>query len=300
MVKKEDLFNTKDDEMGQGLENMDELIDSITDRVVDQLKQRGVIDKIAEAASASVDQLRSSDQKDLQDVGSTPTAEAEKNGISAPFDESKLAGMIDHTLLNPDATEAQLIQLCEEAKQYGFAAVCVYSAHIHVAAGQLKNSPVKPIAVVDFPKGEGPSQAKAAEAQQAIRAGAKEIDMVIHVGALKAKNYGYVYRDIEAVVAAAKPHIVKVIIETAKLDNVEKIAACTLAKAAGAAFVKTSTGFGGGGATVEDVALMRRVVGPDIGVKASGGIRTKADALQMVQAGANRIGASAGIAIIRG
>ncbi|MFC2155588.1 deoxyribose-phosphate aldolase [Acidobacteriota bacterium] len=231
---------------------------------------------------------------------SAPTgAEAKKIGISDAFDESKLAGIIDHTLLNPDATDAQLIQLCEEAKQYGFATVCVYSTHIPLTAEQLKNSPVKPIAVVDFPKGEGPSQAKAAEAQQAIRAGAKEIDMVIHIGALKSKNYGYVFSDIKAVVDAAKPHTVKVIIETAKLTDVEKIAACTLAKAAGAAFVKTSTGFGGGGATVEDVALMRQVVGPDIGVKASGGIRTRADALKMVQAGANRIGASAGIAIVQ-
>jgi len=266
---------------------MDELIDSVTKRIVDQLKQRGVIDKVAAAATASVTQAHSSDRQDM------------KTGNSAAFDESKFAGIIDHTLLNPDAAEAQLIQLCEEAKQYGFATVCVYPAHIPLTAKQLKNSPVKPIAVVDFPKGEGASQAKAAEARQAILAGAKEIDMVIHVGALKAKNYGYVYRDIEAVVEAAKPHIVKVIIETAKLNNVEKIAACTLAKAAGAACVKTSTGFGGGGATVEDVALMRQVVGADIGVKASGGIRTKADALKMVQAGANRIGASAGVTIVR-
>lgn len=242
-----------------------------TKQVVGQLKQRGVIDKIAEA---------------------------EKNGTSAAFDESKLAGIIDHTLLNPDASEAQLIQLCEEAKQYGFAAVCVYPAHIPLTAAQLKNSPVKPIAVVDFPKGDGAGPAKAAEAQQAIRAGAEEIDMVIHNRALKSKDYEYVYRDIQAVVEAARPHIVKVIIETAKLNNVEKIAACTLAKAAGAAFVKTSTGFGGGGATVEDVALMRQVVGPGMGVKASGGIRTRADALKMVKAGANRIGASAGIAIV--
>jgi len=283
--------------MAQGLENMDELIDSITKKVVGQLKQRGVIEKIAEAASGTAGQPQSSGSREMK---AGATVGAEESGINGSFDESKLAGMIDHTLLNPDATEAQLIQLCEEAKQYGFATVCVYAAHIPLTAEKLKNSAVKPIAVVDFPKGEGASPEKAAEARQAIAAGAKEIDMVIHIGALKSKNYGYVYQDIKAVAEAESAHAVKVIIETAKLNRIEKIAACTLAKAAGAAFVKTSTGFGGGGATVEDVALMRQVVGPDMGVKASGGIRNRADALKMIKAGANRIGASAGITIVRG
>ncbi|MCX6553565.1 MAG: deoxyribose-phosphate aldolase [Candidatus Aminicenantes bacterium] len=211
-----------------------------------------------------------------------------------------MAAMIDHTLLKPDATREQLMQICAEARQYGFATVCVNSANIPLVARQLRGSTVKPIAVVGFPLGAATSQAKAFEAREAVQAGAEEIDMVINIGALKSKDYKTVFADIRTVVESAKPHKVKVILETAQLNNEEKVIACSLAKTAGAAFVKTSTGFGGGGATVEDIALMRRIVGRDMEVKASGGIRTREDAQKMIQAGADRIGASASVAIVTG
>ncbi|NIM14823.1 MAG: deoxyribose-phosphate aldolase [Candidatus Aminicenantes bacterium] len=223
-----------------------------------------------------------------------------KVGINGSQMDRELASIIDHTLLKPDASREQLIKVCDEAKQFGFATVCVNSSNIPLVARELKGSPVKPIAVVGFPLGAATSQAKAFEAREAIRAGAEEIDMVINIGALKSRDYKKVYDDIKAVVEASKPHKVKVIIETAQLNNEEKVIACTLAKTAGAAFVKTSTGFGGGGATVEDIELMRRIVGSDMEVKASGGIRTKEDAQKMIQAGADRIGASASVAIVTG
>ncbi|MCP5103887.1 MAG: deoxyribose-phosphate aldolase [bacterium] len=211
-----------------------------------------------------------------------------------------MAGMIDHTLLKPDASREQLQKVCSEAKQFNFATVCVNSANIPLVARLLQGSPVKPIAVVGFPLGAASSQSKAYESREAIRAGAREIDMVVNIGALKSKDYKLVNEDIKAVVEASKPHKVKVIIETAQLNNEEKVIACALSKTAGAAFVKTSTGFGGGGATVEDIGLMRRVVGSDMEVKASGGIRTTEDAQKMIKAGADRIGASASVAIVTG
>lgn len=211
-----------------------------------------------------------------------------------------LAAYIDHTLLKPEATEVELRQLCDEARQYGFATVCVNSTHIAFVATQLAGSEVKPIAVVGFPLGASLSEVKAFETREAIRAGAEEIDMVINMGALKARAHGHVMRDIRSVVDAAGRVPVKVIIETSKLERDEKIMACTLAKAAGAKFVKTSTGFSGGGATTEDVALMRAVVGDDVGVKASGGVRTLEDAEKMLAAGASRIGASSSVAIVEG
>lgn len=212
----------------------------------------------------------------------------------------KLASIIDHTLLKPDATTSDLTQLCAEAKQYGFATVCVNSSNVPLVARLLKDSAVKPIAVVGFPLGSAFSHTKAFEAKEAIAAGAEEIDMVINLGALKSKDYKTVYEDIKQVVDAAKPHEVKVILETASLTEDEKIAASVLAKAAGAGFVKTSTGFGAGGATVEDVQLMRRIVGTEMQIKASGGIRSREDAQKMVAAGADRLGASASIAIVTG
>ncbi|MFA6409053.1 MAG: deoxyribose-phosphate aldolase [Gammaproteobacteria bacterium] len=208
--------------------------------------------------------------------------------------------MIDHTLLKPEATKEDLTKVCEEAKQYNFATVCVNSSNIPFVAKLLKGSPVKPIAVVGFPLGAASAQSKAFETKEAIRAGAQEIDMVINIGALKSKDYKTVYKDIVEVVEASKPYPLKVIIEASNLTDDEKIAACVLSKTAGADFVKTSTGFGAGGATIEDVALMRRIVGDDMSVKASGGIRTKEDAEAMVKAGADRIGASASIAIVTG
>jgi len=211
-----------------------------------------------------------------------------------------LAGVIDHTLLKPDATREDVIKLCDEARRYGFATVCLNSSNVALAARLLAGCPTKPIAVVGFPLGAAATSAKVFETREAIRAGAQEIDMVINIGALKGRDYGLVLKDIAAVVEAARPKPVKVILETGALTQEEKIVGCALAKAAGAAFVKTSTGFGPGGATPEDIALMRRVVGNDMGVKASGGIRTTADAKKMVEAGANRIGASASVAIVTG
>lgn len=211
-----------------------------------------------------------------------------------------LARFIDHTLLRPEATRDELARLCQEAREHGFATVCVRSANVALCARLLEGSPVKVTSVVDFPGGVAPSEAKAAETREAIRAGAAEIDMVEHVPRLKARDYAYLLADIRAVVDAARPRTVKVILETGALTRDEKVIACALAKAGGAAFVKTSTGFGPGGATAEDVALMRSIVGEEMGVKASGGIRTAADALRMIAAGATRIGASASVAIVGG
>jgi len=221
-------------------------------------------------------------------------------GVGKTGMDEKLAAMIDHTLLKPEASREDLIHVCDEAKKYHFATVCVNSSNIPLVARKLKGSNVKAIAVVGFPLGAASPHAKAFEAKEAIASGAQEIDMVINIGALKSRDYKLVYNDIKGVVDASKPYCVKVILETSDLDYEEKVSACTLAKTAGAAYVKTSTGFGKGGATVEDVALMRKVVGSDMCIKASGGIRTKEDAEAMVKAGANRIGASASIAIVTG
>lgn len=210
----------------------------------------------------------------------------------------ELAQFIDHTLLKPTATCEEIEQLCKEAAKYGFAAVCVNPVYIPLVARLLRGSSVKTCSVVGFPLGATLPEVKGTEAQTVVRAGAQEVDMVLNIGALKEGNRKLVYRDIEAVCEGADRAIVKVIIETCYLTEEEKVFACQAAKEVGAHFVKTSTGFGTGGATVEDVALMRKVVGRDFGVKASGGIRTLEDALKMIQAGANRIGTSAGVPII--
>jgi deoxyribose-phosphate aldolase len=214
----------------------------------------------------------------------------------------QIPGIIDHTLLKPQATPQQIETLCAEAVQYGFASVCVNSVYVPLAAKQLAGSGVPVCTVVGFPLGASLASVKAYEAEQAIAAGAREIDMVLHVGALKARDLRGLHQDIATVVLAAHAYegvLCKVILETALLDDEEKTIACQVAKEARADFVKTSTGFGGGGATVEDVRLMRRVVGESVGVKASGGVRSLADALAMVEAGATRIGASAGVAIVQ-
>lgn len=212
-----------------------------------------------------------------------------------------IASLIDHTLLKPEATPEQIAQLCSEAREYRFASVCVNPVYVKLAWDLLKGSPVKVCTVVGFPLGATPSEVKAFEAQRAIRDGASEIDMVIHVGSLKAGADDLVEEDIATVVEAchAGGAICKVILETCFLTEEEKVRGCLLARRAGADFVKTSTGFGPGGATVEDVALMRRTVGPDMGVKAAGGIRTLEALRQMVAAGANRIGASASVKIMQ-
>lgn len=211
-----------------------------------------------------------------------------------------IAPYIDHTLLKADATREEVLKLCDEARKYGFATVCLNSVNIGTAARALHGSKVLPIAVVGFPLGASMPSAKAFETREAVRCGAREIDTVINIGALKTRDYALVLADLEAVVQAATPWPVKVILETSQLSNEEKVIGCALSKAAGAAFVKTSTGFGGGGATAEDVALMRKVVGNELGVKASGGVRTTEDAMKMIAAGANRIGASASVAIVTG
>lgn len=210
-----------------------------------------------------------------------------------------LAKYIDHTILKPEATVNDVKKLCREAKEYCFASVCVNACYAKLVSTELKDSDVKTCVVVGFPLGAMTKATKAFETTEAIENGANEIDMVINVGALKAKNYELLKEDIEAVVNAAKGKaIVKVIIETCLLTDEEKVKACEISKKAGADFVKTSTGFSTGGATKEDIALMRKTVGEDLGVKASGGIRDYTTAMEMINAGASRIGASASIAII--
>ncbi len=216
----------------------------------------------------------------------------------APTD-GRVSHMIDHTLLKPDATQDQIAQLCYEARKHAFASVCVNPSYVKLCADLLKDSEVLVCTVIGFPLGATSTESKAFEAQKAVRDGADEVDMVINVGGLKSHDYELVEGDIAAVARAvhAGGAILKVIIEAALLTDEEKVAACQLARVAGADFVKTSTGFGPGGATAEDVALMRRVVGIGMGVKASGGIRSYADAKKMIAAGASRIGASASVMI---
>lgn len=212
-----------------------------------------------------------------------------------------VAGLIDHTLLKADATKEQIKVLCEEAREYNFASVCVNPTWVKYASELLEGSEVKVCTVIGFPLGATTPETKAFETKDAIANGAHEVDMVINIGALKDKDDELVERDIRAVVAASTGKALsKVIIETSLLTDEEKVRACELAVKAGTDYVKTSTGFSTGGATVEDIALMRKTVGPDIGVKASGGIRNTSDAQNVIEAGATRIGASAGVSIVKG
>jgi deoxyribose-phosphate aldolase len=217
-----------------------------------------------------------------------------------PGFDSSIAALIDHTLLKPEATAADIRKVCAEARQYGFASVCVNPYWVRLVASELAGSGVKVCSVVGFPLGATATDIKVAETAGVIRAGAQEIDMVLNVGELRGGNRDAVRDDIKAVVEIAHEGraIVKVILETALLSEEQKVAACLLAKEAGADFVKTSTGFGPGGATAEDVALLRRTVGPAMGVKASGGVRTLEDLKKMAAAGANRVGASASVKIV--
>ncbi|HVN49552.1 MAG TPA: deoxyribose-phosphate aldolase [Bacteroidota bacterium] len=219
----------------------------------------------------------------------------------AEFDKT-LAAIIDHTLLKPEATRSEIEALCNEARQYQFASVCVNASYVALCASLLSGTTVKVCTVIGFPLGATSTAAKVFEAERAIRDGASEVDMVLNVGYLKSGNTQFVEDDIHAVaVAAHRVHtILKVILETCLLTDEEKKIACTLSKHAGADFVKTSTGFSKGGATVEDIALMRKAVGAAMGVKASGGVRTQEQARAMVAAGASRIGASASIKIVTG
>ncbi|EGO2636568.1 deoxyribose-phosphate aldolase [Enterococcus faecalis] len=213
----------------------------------------------------------------------------------------ELNRMIDHTILKPEATEAAVQKIIDEAKEYNFFSVCINPCWVAFASEQLADIDVAVCTVIGFPLGANTPEVKAYEAADAIKNGANEVDMVINIGALKSQQYDYVRQDIQGVVDAAKGKaLVKVIIETALLTDEEKVKACELAKEAGADFVKTSTGFSTGGAKVADIRLMRETVGPDMGVKASGGVHNAEEALAMIEAGATRIGASTGVAIVSG
>lgn len=215
--------------------------------------------------------------------------------------KQNIANMIDHTVLKAFSSKEDVIKVCKEAKEHGFFSVCINPTHIELAKKELEGSKVKVCTVIGFPLGANTSEVKAFETKDAIAKGAHEVDMVINIGALKDKNYDLVYTDIKAVVDAAnKEALVKVIIETCYLTDEEKKISCELSVKAGADYVKTSTGFGTGGSTPEDIKLMRDVVGPNVGVKASGGVRTTEDAIKVIDAGASRIGASASISIATG
>ena len=224
------------------------------------------------------------------------------NAAGKELSKDELAKTIDHTILKPEATPDEIKKLCGEAKEYKFASVCINSGYVSLCADLLKGTGVKVCAVIGFPLGATSTKSKEFEAEDALKNGAEEIDMVINIGQLKARNLNYVYNDIKAVTDAAKKHnaLSKVIIETCLLTDEEKILACLISKDAGANFVKTSTGFSKGGATVNDVALMKYTVGLKVKVKASGGIRSKEDAIAMITNGADRLGASAGIKIVNG
>jgi deoxyribose-phosphate aldolase len=253
--------------------NKDELIDKITEQVMLKLNEKSALKNI-------------------------PNQE-KQNILPIPLDE--LAKYIDHTLLKPDSTAEQFDQLCKEALMYKFKSVCVNSSWVSYVSKKLRGSNIIVCSVVGFPLGGMDSRSKAFETQNAIENGAKEIDMVINIGALKSGNLKLVEEDIRAVRRASRSNtILKVIFETNLLTEQEKILACEISKKAGADFVKTSTGFSGGGATVEDVILMRRIVGPNMGVKASGGIRDYNSALALIRAGANRLGCGASVAIMTG
>jgi deoxyribose-phosphate aldolase len=280
---------------------MASLVDQIAEAVRERLIQQGVP---LQTGSESLPNPKTTQPAPWQHLVQEGADRLGHAAGESPFqshvlkEDSALAAKIDHTLLKPDATLDEIKHVCEEARKYHFATVCVNSMYAGTAAELLRGSTTKAIAVVGFPLGAASTASKAFEAREAIRAGAQEIDMVINIGALKGRDYTLVLEDIRSVVEASKPYGVKVILETSSLNEDQKVIGCALSKAAGAAFVKTSTGFASGGATAEDIALMRRVVGPEMGVKASGGIRTYEDAAKMIAAGATRIGASASVAIV--
>lgn len=252
--------------------------------------------------AAGIDaQKAASEVKSYLDSGAERVAVKEPHQRAVCVPNFVFAKFIDHTLLKPDATRDDIIKLCQEAKTHGFASVCVNPHYVKLCAAMLRDSSVKVCSVVGFPLGASSTRVKTYETQVACEDGATEIDMVINVGELKSKNYDLVEADIASVVAAADVAnaIVKVILETSLLSDEEKVIASVLAKNAGAHFVKTSTGFSKGGATIEDVALMRKAVGDAMGVKASGGVRDYATAKKMIEYGATRIGASASVKIVQ-
>ena len=254
-----------------------ELIDKITKEVLQRLQEKSL-------------------GKGMADQGST-----QSKGQASRISQSDLAGLIDHTLLKPDAVELQFEQLCSEAVKYKFKSVCVNSSWVPFVAKKLRGTGIIVCSVIGFPLGGMDTRSKAFEARSAIASGATELDMVINVGALKSGNLKLVEEDIRAIKRACRSTtLLKVILETGLLTEAEKILACEISKKAGADFVKTSTGFAGSGATVEDISLMRRIVGPGMGVKASGGIRTFDQAMALINAGASRLGCGASVAVITG
>jgi len=276
---------------------VESVIEEVTREVLLRLSEPASADPSCNCSDGSCAQHCTDDVKSVVQAGA--------NRLSATLgtrpQSDDVARMIDHTLLKADASQEQIAQLAYEARTYHFATVCVNPAHVKLSSQLLEGSDVAVCTVVGFPLGATPGTVKAFETQQAIRDGASEIDMVINVGALKSQDYTVVFEDISSVVKAAHAGNakVKVIIEAALLNDEEKVVACQLAKTAGADFVKTSTGFGPGGATIADVSLMRRVVGPSIGIKAAGGVGSLSDAQAMIAAGATRIGASAGVRIVK-
>jgi len=277
---------------------LDRIVETIAARVRERLTDPACLECTATAAECTscgdCVVRRETDTRNIISLGAVRIA----TGLNVDGVPGDLARYIDHTLLKPDATKEALQKLCEEARKYGFYSVCINSANVKFCRQLLAGSPVKTVAVVGFPLGAASAGSKAYEAREAIREGAEEIDMVINIGALKSKNYDFVLDDISRVVEATRPKVLKVIIETSSLTQTEKIIACALSKAAGARFVKTSTGFGSGGATAEDVALMKEVVGLEVEVKASGGVSDRQSAMAMIRAGATRLGASASVAIV--
>ncbi|MDX9848277.1 MAG: deoxyribose-phosphate aldolase [Tenuifilaceae bacterium] len=257
------------------------------------MNQDELVDKIVREVMARI----KNEVKDQGSQGAKSAGAAPNYGITP----DELARFIDHTLLKPDAVIANYDQLCEEAKKYNFYSVCVNSSKVSYVAKKLRGSNVKVCSVIGFPLGEMETRSKAFEARSAIDHGAHELDMVLNIGALKSGDLKLVEDDIRAVKRACRSTtVLKVILETSMLSDQEKVIACEICKKVEVDFVKTSTGFSGGGATVADIALMRRTVGPDMGVKASGGIRDFATAVAMIKAGANRIGAGASVAIVTG
>ncbi len=258
------------------------------------MEENELIEKITKEILSKLEKMNKAE-------GSSKDGKPEKNMSPGAITAQELAGYIDHTLLKAGATKEQFIQLCEEAIQYKFKSVCVNSSWVPFVAKKLRGSLVKVCSVIGFPLGEMATRSKAFEARNAIANGAHELDMVMNIGALKSGNLKLVEEDIRAIKRACRSTtLLKVIIETSLLTEAEKILACEISKKAGADFVKTSTGFTGSGATVEDIALMRRVVGHKMGVKASGGIRDYKTAVAMIRAGATRIGAGGSVAIIAG
>jgi len=288
-------------------ETVERLVEQITKEVLILLREEARVQAGADSGTCTdcigqcIERCQDKVQQVVNAGASRLTSTLGNVNMGADISASGIGHMIDHTLLKPDATQDQIAQLCYEARKYHFAAVCVNPAYVKLCAQLLQGTSVHVCTVVGFPLGATPPEVKAYEAQQAIDDGATEVDMVINVGALKSKDYALVERDIASVARTshAGGAILKVIIEAALLTDEEKVIACQLAKVAGADYVKTSTGFGPGGATVHDVELMRRSVGPEMGVKAAGGIGSYEAAKEMVTAGATRIGASAGIKIVQ-